>query len=121
MEAGAADGKTHSNTLYLELKRSWTGLLIEPNPEYFQDLLVAKRNAYVINTCLSSTRRSETVQFKALGLFGGVVGRIDDTQLKFVEKTASLQNQRYHCAVFHVVFNTVCTGPNTRGLLFSGC
>ena len=86
METGAADGKTHSNTLYLELKRSWTGLLIEPNPEYFQDLLVAKRNAYVTNTCLSSTRTSETVQFKALGLFGGVVCRIDDTQLKFVKK-----------------------------------
>ena len=72
--------------MYLELKRSWTGLLIEPNPEYFQDLFGAKRNAFVINSCLSSTKKSETVPFKALGLFGGIVGRIDDTQLKFVKK-----------------------------------
>ena len=32
IEAGADDGEFMSNTFYLELKRGWTGLLVEPNP-----------------------------------------------------------------------------------------
>ncbi len=35
IEAGAADGFLESNTLSLEKKYGWTGLLIEPNPEQF--------------------------------------------------------------------------------------
>ena len=36
IEAGAYDGEKYSNTLFFELKQSWTGLLIEPNPDAFQ-------------------------------------------------------------------------------------
>ena len=36
IEAGAYDGELISNTLFFELKQSWTGLLIEPNPDAFQ-------------------------------------------------------------------------------------
>ena len=36
IEAGAYDGEKLSNTLFFELKQSWTGLLIEPNPDAFE-------------------------------------------------------------------------------------
>jgi len=36
IEAGAYDGEMLSNTLFFELKQSWTGLLIEPNPDAFK-------------------------------------------------------------------------------------
>ena len=32
VEAGADDFTTDSNTLFLEVIRGWTGLLVEPNP-----------------------------------------------------------------------------------------
>ena len=32
IEAGADDFETDSNTLLFEIKRNWTGLLVEPNP-----------------------------------------------------------------------------------------
>ena len=38
IEAGAYDGEVISNTLFFELKQSWTGLLIEPNPDAFEEL-----------------------------------------------------------------------------------
>ena len=38
IEAGAHDGELISNTLFFELKQSWTGLLIEPNPDAFEVL-----------------------------------------------------------------------------------
>jgi hypothetical protein len=34
IEAGADEGEFLSNTLYFELKRGWTGLLVEPNPGF---------------------------------------------------------------------------------------
>ena len=36
VEAGAWDGESFSNTLFFELKKNWTGLLVEPNPDAFE-------------------------------------------------------------------------------------
>ena len=33
VESGADDGEIYSNTLYFEMNRGWTGLLVEPNKE----------------------------------------------------------------------------------------
>jgi hypothetical protein len=38
LEMGAADGFDGSNTFVLEKTYGWTGLLIEPNPEFFEKL-----------------------------------------------------------------------------------
>jgi hypothetical protein len=38
VEAGAADGVTGSNTLWLERERGWTGVCVEPHPDTFQQL-----------------------------------------------------------------------------------
>ena len=39
VEAGAYDGEAFSNTLFFELKKNWTGLLVEPNPDAFEMLI----------------------------------------------------------------------------------
>ena len=36
IEAGAFDGSLLSNSIYLELKYNWTGLLVEPDPKAFK-------------------------------------------------------------------------------------
>ena len=86
IECGAGDGRLFSNSLFFELQRSWTGLLIEPNPEYFKSILLTNRNAYAINSCLSTRKSTERVNFKPLGLFGGIDGKMDITHLKFVKR-----------------------------------
>lgn len=53
VEAGALDGQRSSNTLWLEKKMNWTGLLVEPNPHSFQKLVQKRRKAWASNTCLS--------------------------------------------------------------------
>ena len=35
VEAGAFDGETHSNTLFLEQQRGWSGVLVEANPHLY--------------------------------------------------------------------------------------
>ena len=39
IEAGAHDGVEASNTLYLEKKMGWKGLLVEPNPDTFAGII----------------------------------------------------------------------------------
>ena len=60
VEYGAVDGEYLSNSLFFELERNWTGLLIEANPNYHRTLLDKNRPAYVMNACLSPEPRPMT-------------------------------------------------------------
>ncbi|TRY72331.1 hypothetical protein TCAL_11452 [Tigriopus californicus] len=74
IESGAADGLYHSNTLFLETQRNWTGILIEPNPSQFQVLQKAKRNCHSLQGCLSVHNYAEEVTFLNAGHVGGIKG-----------------------------------------------
>ena len=76
IECGAADGETYSNSLFFELERNWTGLLIEANSDYHRKLLEKNRRAYVLNACLSTERRPTTVRFAPAGLLGGILEKM---------------------------------------------
>ena len=67
IEAGAYDGEVYSNTLQLERRYNWTGLLVEPNPDNFVKLLTKNRKSHAIETCLSITDKVEEVSFDAAG------------------------------------------------------
>ena len=73
IEAGACNGESISNTLLFELKHNWTGLLVEPNPDFFQDLKKRNRNAWILPHCLSTKRQVEIVEFDASFYNGGII------------------------------------------------
>ena len=52
VECGAFGGEDLSDTLFFELNRNWTGILIEANPEYHQQILRKNRRALVLRGCL---------------------------------------------------------------------
>lgn len=64
LEVGALDGETRSNTLYFERFLNWTGLLIEPDPLNFAQLLTKNRRAWVSPTCLSVKPYPEIALFE---------------------------------------------------------
>ena len=39
VEAGAFDGEHASNSLYYEMVHGWKGLLVEPNPDAYQEMI----------------------------------------------------------------------------------
>jgi FkbM family methyltransferase len=82
LECGAFDGTLNSNTLHLELSRSWTGLLVEANPIYFRSLLMKRRRAYLLNACLSPTTRATKLNFTTTGIEGGLLATITMTNQK---------------------------------------
>ena len=83
VECGAADGETLSNSLFFEVERNWTGLLIEANPDFHHALLSKNRNAYVLRACLSTERRPMTVRMQPAEFLSRIDGQIDDSRRSF--------------------------------------
>ena len=75
LECGAYDGETLSNSLFFELHRNWTGILIEANPLDLKSIIEKNRKAFVVRGCLSVTPRPAMVMFtmhpRALGQISG--------------------------------------------------
>ncbi len=61
VEAGAADGESISNTLWLERELGWTGLLVEGLPSAFSELRKKRRRAWLAPVCVSSNNPWEFV------------------------------------------------------------
>ena len=73
IEAGAFNGQDISNTLLLEMKYNWTGILIEPNPDLYQEMLSKQRKSFCLETCLSTEKEVQKVDFDATGAYGGIM------------------------------------------------
>ena len=54
IESGGYNGEDHSNSVFFELERKWTGILIEPLPSFYRQILARNRNIYVLNACIAS-------------------------------------------------------------------
>lgn len=70
VEFGATDGILLSNTLLLEREFGWSGICVEPNPEYFQQLRT-NRSCVVDDACISGTSGQE-VEFILAAEYGGI-------------------------------------------------
>jgi hypothetical protein len=70
VEAGAYDGETWSNTLYLEKYKQWTGVLVEPSVDNFRILKQKNRNAYLVNNCLCAGKASLNSTYIEAGPYG---------------------------------------------------
>ena len=84
IECGAADGEKFSNSLFFELERNWTGILIEANQAFHRALLDKNRRAYVLHACLSIERRPTTVVMQPAGLVGGIVSKMHQSHVVFM-------------------------------------
>jgi len=84
VECGAVDGEYLSNSLFFELERNWTGLLIEANPNYHRALLDKNRRAYVMNACLSPERRPMTALMQPAAELGGISDKMHQSHLQYI-------------------------------------
>ena len=54
IETGSCDGIFQSNTFYLETELNWTGILIEPNPDYVKECIINRPKSKVYDCALVS-------------------------------------------------------------------
>ncbi|XP_059475066.1 protein Star-like [Neocloeon triangulifer] len=74
IECGANDGNFLSNTLWLETANNWTGVLIEAEQNNFKGLMAAKRNAWLMPTCLSLTQHPSMITMEKSGAWARIKG-----------------------------------------------
>ena len=72
VEEGAIDGVSFSNTLFFKRQRNWTGLLREPNSNFYNRLATVHWKAYTVNICLSIDQKVGTVSFLTAEIIGGI-------------------------------------------------
>jgi Methyltransferase FkbM domain len=113
IEAGAYDGTSLSNSLFFELHRNWTGLLVEANPRAHRELLQKDRKAYNTPACISTSKNVELgIDFMASGMVGGYdnAARFDATRGS-IGKNAQLDPYTYsvqaHCFPLNVMLDAI--------------
>lgn len=74
LDSGANDGVRASNTLLLEKRYDWTGICVEPNPEFFANL-VRNRSCHCVNACIYT--HDGEVDFHEVSTLGGIVEDYD--------------------------------------------
>jgi len=73
IEAGANDGKSQSNTLMLERRRGWKGLLIEPVPDLYNKCREFRFDCHVVQAALVPLGYSaDSIEINCCGLMSSV-------------------------------------------------
>lgn len=99
IELGALDGVLYSNTKFFQDNLDWSGILIEPHPIKFNDLITNRPNNYLFNCLVSNI--TEDVVFRFFNdNYSGVSG---------IENTLPKEH-------FNAFFNTI-NEPQSRTIL----
>ena len=67
IEVGSSDGFTHSNTISLNEKLNWSGILIEPNRDLFKLLKKIRKSDKLLNVAISPTGEEKKLILKKVG------------------------------------------------------
>ena len=107
VEIGAYDGQSLSNTLWLERWHSWTGLLIEANPQLCQKIDMLERHAWRLCACLSDIL--DRVVFINGDKAGGVLSTMDRHHMRMLNRKPkvtvpcfSLENVLNEIKTYHI-------------------
>lgn len=82
IEIGAHNGITLSNTIWLERKHNWTGLLIEANPKACKQIDSLYRNSWRLCSCLSD--KLQYLEFTMQSVLGGLTDHISNDHQKLL-------------------------------------
>lgn len=92
IDLAANDALDLTNTLLLEKHDGWNGLCIEPNPTYWYGL--SHRKCTVVGALMGGPT-VERVDVKFRGVYGGIVGRMDDKLANRKKEPQAQVEKRY--------------------------
>jgi hypothetical protein len=98
IDLAANDAKDLTNTLVLE-RHGWKGLCIEPNPVYWYGL--SHRKCTVVGALMAGTKQKVQVKFR--GVFGGIVGKMDNKLANRKNEPDAVAEDRYTAPIHEVL------------------
>ena len=87
MEIGAYDGKTFSNSYFLEYDFNFTGILIEPQKDKFNELKINRSRNKLFN-CAVSNLDDKNIEFIGNNLEAGILNNLSTDIYKFNDWSA---------------------------------
>ncbi len=94
VEADGYDGEDMSNSLFFELERNWTGILIEAIPSLYKKLLSKNRKTFSINCCIAN-KRPFVAKFQIADVLSNRISLINDHFQGRVEKLVGTKNKTF--------------------------
>jgi FkbM family methyltransferase len=85
VEAGGFNGEDLSNSLFFELERNWTGILIEAVPSLYKQIISKNRKSFTINCCISN-KRPFVAKFQIAGPLSNRISLINEHFQNRVDK-----------------------------------
>lgn len=73
VETGGYTGEQYSPTLYWERELNWTGIIIEPLPDYYQSIARKNRRAVILHAGISPTNTANVLTFSIEGLGSKII------------------------------------------------
>jgi hypothetical protein len=106
VDLAANDAVEWTNTLALE-RAGWDGLCVEPNPTYWYGL--SHRKCQVAGALVGATKTKVKVKFR--GVFGGIVGKLDEKLANRKKEPNAPVQERYTAPLIEVLqkFNVPST------------
>ena len=108
LEFGATNGIELSNSLILEREFSWTGVLVEPSPQWHPDLSTNRPDAVVLDSCVF-TETGRQLDFFVSD--AGVLSTLDEfreSDASTMPGNAKVRNKSgYHCKVTTISLNDI--------------
>ena len=76
---------------------------MEANPELFKKLTKTKRNAYSVNSCLSTSKSTQQVNFKMVGVLGGIGDKMFSSHSQWIENitNSAYKTKTVQCFTLH--------------------
>jgi FkbM family methyltransferase len=93
IECGAANGELFSNSLFFEKSRNWTGVLVEAEPKAFDEMMAKHRHSFLLNACLSPTKKAMYIPFRVGGVLGALSGYMSDIHSERMDKAQGHRNE----------------------------
>jgi FkbM family methyltransferase len=85
VEAGGYTGEDLSNSLFFELERNWTGILIEAVPSLYKQIISKNRKSFSINCCIAN-KRPFVAKFQIAGPLSNRISLINEHFQNRVDK-----------------------------------
>ncbi len=104
VELGANDGFTESNTLYLEIKKHWRGVLIEPLPDQFLECCYYRSkpgNHLFCNAAVNNNFKDKYVKI----MYANLMSVADNLPSDLKSKTEHIERGRAHLPNNNYIFS----------------
>jgi len=104
---------SRKNSLFFEIERNWTGILIEPVPSLYKSIVSKNRNIYSINACIAK-QKPVVSKFRVASALTGRLDSMHPAHSARIDKQEGKKLQLLYVPCFSL--NTILTAIGVNSI-----